>query len=190
MKTQAEVLRELISFLDKHQLPYLIGGSVASSALGVPRSTLDTDLLVKISAGAVLDLANDLGNEWYFDPEFALLAIKQQRAFNLIHIPSGYKFNVFPAHSAFHKSELQRAAIRQLGVPGDQISCMVATAEDMLLAKLRWYLDGGKTSERQWADIIGILKLNDLDLSYVSSWARELAVVELLESARQASAEN
>jgi hypothetical protein len=138
----------------------------------------------------VFDLAGELGSEWFFDPEFALRVIEQHRAFNPIHIPSGYKFDVFPAHNAFHQSELQRSTSRQLGVPRDQVSCEVATAEDILLAKLRWYLDGGKTSERQWADIRGILKLNDLDFSYVSSWAHELGVVDLLKPARHSSEES
>lgn len=191
MKTQAEVLEELIRCLAAVHTRYLIGGSVASSAVGVPRSTLDTDLLVEIQPARILELAAHLGGDWYIDPEFASRAVEQGRPFNLIHIPSGYKFDIFPAHNGFHRSELERATMRQLGIPGGTVGCFVATAEDMLLAKLLWYRDGGNVSERQWADIIGILKINrTLELLYLANWATELAVSNLLESAIRAATES
>ncbi len=191
MKTQAEVLRELIQCLAAVKARYLIGGSVASSAVGVPRSTLDADLLVEIQSTGILELAVNLGGDWYIDPEFASRAVEQGRAFNLIHIPSGYKFDIFPAHNAFHRSELKRATMRQLGLPGGTVGCLVATAEDVLLAKLLWYRDGGKVSERQWADITGILKINrTLELPYLATWAAELDVSNLLESAIRAATES
>jgi hypothetical protein len=62
---------------------------------------------------------------------------------------------------------------------------VVTTAEDILLAKLRWYADGGQVSDRQWSDIGGILIQNpDLDWDYVNSWAARLDVTDLLEKAR------
>ena len=63
----------------------------------------------------------------------------------------------------------------------------VATAEDTLLAKLEWYRIGGEVSERQWRDVLGILKVQAgrLDLAYLRRWAIELKVEDLLERAAQ-----
>jgi hypothetical protein len=42
---------------------------------------------------------------------------------------------------------------------------------------------GGEVSERQWRDVLGVLKTRagDLDLNYLWKWAGELHVGDLLE---------
>jgi hypothetical protein len=66
-----------------------------------------------------------------------------------------------------------------------QVEASVASAEDTLLAKLEWYRMGGEVSERQWRDVLGVLKVQagGLDLEYLRRWARELGVDDLLERA-------
>jgi hypothetical protein len=111
-------------------------------------------------------------------------ALQQRRAFNLIHIGSAQKYDVFPASTDFHESELERAKPTPLRIEGADL-CPVASAEDSLLAKLQWYRAGGEVSDRQWSDIGGIIIQNpNLDWDYVNSWAVRLHVTDLLERAR------
>ena len=189
MNSQAEVLRELIDSLTTAHIRYVIGGSVASSVIGFPRATLDTDLLVEIGREQVASLAKSLGVHWYLDTEFAGRALANRRAFNLIHLLSGYKFDLFPAYRPFHRAELDRAIVRRLRIGEVVVTCLLATGEDMILAKLHWYRDGGEASQRQWADVVGMLTVGgDFDSQYLKKWANELGVEDLLERAIRAAA--
>jgi len=177
-------LGRLVASLEQVGIPYFVGGSLASSAHGLARSTLDVDLVIQITQPQCLLLAGDLGKEWYADTELMRDALENGRAFNLVHLPTGYKFDIFPANTEFHRSQLTRAKNRR--VPGaESVTCKVATAEDILLAKLRWYRDGGEISDRQWSDIGGILEVNsNLDDTYLDHWAARLGVSDLLARAR------
>jgi hypothetical protein len=64
----------------------------------------------------------------------------------------------------------------------------VATVEDCVLAKLEWFRKGGEVSDRQWRDVLGMLKVQPtLDVSYLKRWARDLGVEDLLNRALQQS---
>jgi hypothetical protein len=178
-------LDSLIAALEGLGIRYLIGGSLASSARGVLRSTMDVDVLAAMRVEQAEPLAAVLGAAWYADPGDMRRAISAGRAFNVIHLLTGEKFDVFPASGEFHASELRRATEMPLDLAGRRTVCRVATAEDILLAKLQWYRQGGKVSERQWSDILGILAANaDLDLGYVDQWSARLNLGDLWERAR------
>jgi hypothetical protein len=180
----AETLSSLASALDRLGIAYVIGGSVASSVRGVVRATIDVDIVAAIAAPNAERFASALGREWYADPDQMRSAIAAKRAFNVIHIPLGNKVDIFPATEDFHLCQLERATWASLPFVEESAKYPVATAEDILLAKLRWYKDGGEVSERQWTDIQGILAVNpDLDFGYVRPWAARLGVTALLERA-------
>ncbi len=174
-------LSVLISALDRLGIPYLIGGSHASSAHGERRDTMDVDMVAALGIAQVNELAALLGPDWYADPGQMRDAIQRDRAFNLIFIPWAEKFDIFPASGEFQLSQLARATAENLEFAGATITCKVATAEDILLAKLRWYHDGGQVSEQQWRDIAGIIARNPaLDVRYLEKWAAHLGVSPLL----------
>ena len=88
-----------------------------------------------------------------------------------------------PRGEEFHLRQLDRATV--LPLAEDQVPCLVTTAEDILLAKLRWYADGGRISERQWNDICGLIAINaSMDWAYIEKWAVRLSVADLLAKAR------
>jgi hypothetical protein len=184
MDPLAQGLNELTAALKSLGIRFAVGGSLASSAHGVWRSTMDGDLVALIFPPQLRKLVQVLGPGWYCDLEMMEQALQQRRAFNLIHIGNALKYDVFPASTDFHESELERAKPTPLRIEGAEL-CPVASAEDSLLAKLQWYREGGEVSERQWNDIGGILIQNrNLDWEYVNLWAGRLRVSDLLAKAR------
>ncbi|MEO8595605.1 MAG: hypothetical protein ABI759_19965 [Candidatus Solibacter sp.] len=184
MDPLAQGLHELTAALTGLGIRYMVTGSVACCARGVIRGTLHGDLVALMFPAHLKMLCKALDSSWYADLEMMEAATQSSRAFNLIHIPSAMKFDVFPADTDFHDSELQRATMEQLPIEGS-LPCVVASAEDCLLSKLQWYRQGGEVSDRQWGDIGGILAQNpDLDWAYVNGWAARLGVTDLLAKAR------
>lgn|SRR5579884_1806158 len=166
-------LRLLLEMLDRLGIEYFVGGSVASASHGLARSTIDVDVIARIQPSHAEPLAAALGSDFYLDAEAAADSISRGRSFNIIHKPTAYKFDVFPAlDDAYHLGQFERARDRRL-----------ATAEDILLEKLLWYRAGGEVSERQWNDVRGIRDVQGerLDRGYLARWAEYLGVADLLD---------
>ncbi len=185
MKTPADAFRRVLEVLDRLEIPYLVGGSLASSAHGIPRTTLDVDLVADIRPEQVEEFAAELKGDFYADPQMMKDALQHRRSFNLIHYASSYKFDIFPVLADdYSQSQFRRRSFLETRSLGDEpIECAFATAEDTILNKLRWYRAGGETSERQWNDLRGILRVSGprLDLEYLHLWAPRLNVADLLE---------
>jgi hypothetical protein len=177
----ANAFKSVLLALRSLDVRYSVVGSVASSARGSFRATIDTDVVAEISPAQAAALPGILGPEWYADADQARASILAGRSFNVIHIRTGEKFDIFPACSDFHASELDRATDVVFHLPDGEVQAAVSSAEDILLAKLRWYADGGAVSEKQWNDIGGVIATNpNLDLSYLETWAARLSVTDLL----------
>lgn len=177
-------LSSLIAALRDLDIRFLIGGSVASSAHGVSRSTMDVDILAAVELRHLDALVDALGAQFYLDRIEMREAIEAHRSFNLIHQATSFKYDLFPARSAFEMSELDRARDLEFDFFGDRIRCPVASIEDILVAKLDWYKRGGCVSERQWNDIRGLVSAgNALDRAYAEKWASWLGVSDLLRRA-------
>jgi hypothetical protein len=186
LTTLGAALKDLLGALDRLEIPFLIGGSVASSSLGVQRATQDIDIVADLSAEQVADLCTELQG-FYIDAEDAREATRLGRAFNVIHLGGAYKFDIFPAAAnPFVLNEIRRRQHITCTLPGlEEIEFPVASAEDTILAKLVWYHKGGQTSERQWSDILGVVRIQAglLDRAYLQHWASELGVHDLLQRA-------
>ena len=177
----AAALGSLAGILDRMGVRYLVGGSLASSAWGLMRATADVDLVAQMLPAQAPELATALGAAWYADPAAIASALRDGRSFNLIHMTSGLKVDVFPPTREFHLEELGRATRETLRLPDGVVVCPVATAEDILLAKLVWFRMGAEASERQWQDIAGLAGVrSDLDTAYLHRWAGQLGVADLL----------
>ena len=112
-------------------------------------------------------------------------AIMHHGSFNLIHYETAFKADIFIRKPrAFDKMQLERRQRLVIAVDPEQ-SVYVASPEDTILVKLEWYRLGGEVSDRQWRDILGVLKTRtgELDLDYLKKWAVELKVNDLLERA-------
>jgi len=149
---------------------------------------MDADLVADIRLEQVLPLVSLLESEFYIDAHMIQDAIQQNRSFNLIHLETMFKVDVFILKQrAFDINQMQRRISQSLGDAADE-RAYFSTAEDIILAKLEWFHAGGETSERQWRDILGVLDIQSdrLDYEYLKNWAQKLGVQDLLQRALQA----
>ncbi len=162
-------------------IEFVIVGSVASSVAGEARTTQNVDILAVIQSEHVEALGSALAGHYYFDAESARKALIANRSFNVIALEGLLKFDFFPANDAFARSQQQRKRFLTVAYLSlDPVP--VATPEDTILAKLRWYNEGGRVSSHQWRDIEGIVRVQvgRLDWTYLRDWAASLNLEELL----------
>lgn len=183
-------LEPVAAALDDLGIRYRIGGSVASSAYGMPRSTLDVDLVAEVRREHAEALSVGLADEYYIDRASIVEAVASERFFNLIHFRTMVKIDVFVLEAAaYDRAAFERCQQRSVG-SGAPRTFPMATAEDTVLRKLLWYRAVDEVSERQWADVLGMLRVQGgaLDREYLDHWAAALALTELLSRARHDAA--
>jgi hypothetical protein len=180
-----QVTLMVTSILDEMEVPYVIGGSMASIVHGMLRTTMDVDIIAGLQPGQVEAFTAALREQFYLDEQTIRQAIARRSSFNLIHLETMFKVDIFlPQGRAFDQQQLARRLGEPVGAESDQ-KIWVLTAEDVVLAKLDWFRLGGEVSERQWRDILGVLKTQQtaLDLAYMWRWAEALQVADLLAQA-------
>jgi hypothetical protein len=169
--------------LERIGVPYAVGGSLASSLHGIMRSTLDVDILADMKFEHIQPLVTALSSEFYADDEMMRDAIEHHSSFNLIHYETAFKVDIFIRKTrAFDRMQLERRRSAIIATDPEQ-SVYVVSPEDIILAKLEWFRMGGEVSDRQWGDVMGVLKTRggDLDRDYLRKWGGELKVGDLLE---------
>ena len=180
-----EVTLKVTSVLEALNIPYLIGGSLASTLYGMVRTTQDSDIITQMRPEHIQSFVTALQDEFYIDEEMIASAIAHNSSFNIIHRETIFKVDLFvPPPRPFLQSQFGRAQ-RQTFTFATEVSAKFATPEDTILAKLEWYRLGGETSDQQWRDILGVVKTraDDLDLAYLRQWANTLGLTDLLERA-------
>lgn len=179
------VLMEVVSLLEQLKIPYLVGGSMASALHGVARSTLDADIVVEHQEDQAIELVKRLADRFYIDSDMVRAAIQNRSSFNLIHLETLFKVDIFISKDRpFDRMQFSRRIERVFAMNPEQIAYL-STAEDIILAKLERFRLGGEVSDSQWRDLLGVLKVQAarLDLGYLRHWAAEFRVDALLERA-------
>ena len=185
-----EVTLKVTDVLEKLGIPYLIGGSLASTLYGMVRTTQDSDVIAEMRLEHRQPFVAALQDEFYVDDEMIAESIQRNSSFNIIHRETMFKVDVFiPRPRPFLQSQLARAQKQTFSLDME-ISAYFASPEDTILSKLEWYRMGGEVSDRQWRDVLGVLKTRagELDLAYLKKWAIDLKVIDLLECALKESA--
>lgn len=173
------------SVFEELGLAYVVGGSIASSALGEIRSTQDVDFLVEAGPSDCRRLTESLGREFYVAESAVADALTRRSSFNVIDARTGLKADIFILPDRdLERQQLNRRRPELLGGPGER-PVFLSSAEDIILHKMYWYRLGREVSDRQWRDVLGVMKTQAerLDLEYLRRWAERQGLEDLLERA-------
>ena len=168
---------------EKLGILYFIGGSLASSAYGIPRATMDIDMISDLKSNQVKSFVEILSSKYAIDENMIMDAIKRRSSFNIIHMDTMLKIDIFISKNGPYELEtFKRRRQDTLNEEGESIQFYIVSPEDIILNKLMWFELGGGLSDRQWNDILGVLKVQKqlLDISYLEQWASKLNIKQLL----------
>jgi hypothetical protein len=181
-------LEPVVDGLEALRVAHYVGGSLASSAHGIPRSSIDADVIADLHREHVSPLASRLRDRYYLDEDRMRASVEARRSFNLIHLDTMFKIDVFVSKGRpFDREALRRARPEPLEDAVAARSFPVASPEDTVLAKLEWFRAGGEVSDRQWTDVVGVLRTRSqaIDHGYLKQWAVSLGLEDLLDRARR-----
>ena len=179
----------LLDLLREIGVRHYVGGSIASSAHGVARASIDADVVAELRPEHAGRLCSALGRDYYVPEARVRDGIARRASFNVIHLETMLKVDIFVSKDRpFDRRAMDRAGLSS-PERADERALPLASAEDTVLAKLEWFRRGGETSERQWTDVLGVLRAGgeSLDRRYLEEGARELAVSDLLVRALNAA---
>ncbi|MHB8637681.1 MAG: hypothetical protein ACYC96_14535 [Fimbriimonadaceae bacterium] len=185
--TVGEIVAEVTGRLEVLGIPYVVGGSLASSAWGQMRQTNDADIAILLASSQVEALVHAFGDPFSISRDELAEAFRGTadfRSAQLMHMDEAFKIDLFLLHAGeYEKSELTRG--RPVGV-GPGATARFAAPENVILAKLRCFVLGNQVSDRQWNDIVAVLEVQagKLDEPYLDRWAKHFGVADLLANAR------
>ena len=160
-----EVLAQLVTILNRHELPYMLVGSYSSNAYGIPRATKDADLVVGTLRETFDMIGSALGNDYQTDSqtEFELITGTVRRAIRFV--PLNFVLEIFQlSDDAFDQSRFNRRVKVHSSVLGESI--WLPTAEDVIVQKIRW----SRPQELLDAENVMAVQGDALDWSYISRW--------------------
>jgi hypothetical protein len=176
----AQELHQILVSLD---IPYYVGGGVASTIHGEPRSTRDLDLVIQIQQQQIDSLVRTLEEAGFYCPAGAVEELKfgRSKILNITHTQTIANADLYAMDSSpFAVSQMSRRQLLDVeGMP----NFWIASPEDTILQKLLW---GYRSqSEKQWRDVLGMLKLQNtnLDYNYLTEWATALGITDPLAQA-------
>lgn len=181
---------KVLRALERLKVRCYLCGSLASSVHGIPRLTNDADIVAELGPHHVGGLVRQLAGSFYVDEEAIAEAIRTQRSFNLIDEQEAVKVDVFCAGDDKYQEQAFGRTVRFALEEDDPFTEVpFASVEDTVVFKLHWFRLGGEVSERQWADVLGMLRLKRslMDLEYARRWSKHFHVEDLLERALEAA---
>lgn len=172
-----QTLHDVVAALNRAGVPYMVTGSFASSIHGEPRATQDLDVVIQPNPNSLSELLEAFPEDrYYLSHEAARQALADRGMFNIIEFATGWKIDLLICKDReFSRTEFERRQKKQVG---DQ-AVVLASPEDVVLAKLEWAKAGN--SNRQIEDAAAIVRTlgPDLDRRYITQWAASLGVAEL-----------
>lgn len=175
--------------LERSGIDYFLGGSLASSFQGEPRATNDIDFVIDLAEAQVGPLLAALGPDFDVDEEALRCAVRERGSWNVIHAPTVTKVDLF-LRRASPFDDVEFARRKRVEIRAGR-GLFIKSAEDTVVRKLLWYRSGGGVSDRQWRDVVQVLRQSRdvLDAAYLDEWAGRLGLAELLARARREAGE-
>jgi hypothetical protein len=184
-----DTAHRVVAILDDLHIPYALGGSLASSLVGEPRTTVDADIAIRVSADHEQELLERASALFYVPLESTREAIRAHTSFNLVDTAHGLKVDLFVlGDGILDRMQIERRV--PVAIPGFDRELWVTSPEDQVLRKLEWYRDGGSVSDRQWRDVIAILQVraDEIDHAYLTETARDVGLDRYLTDAIEQAA--
>src|SRR4051794_14976620 len=129
-----QVATRVVRALEVMDVPYLIGGSLASAHFGIPRSTRAVDLMADLRPEHVVPLVDALQEEFYIDADMIGEAIQRKSSFNVIHLETLYKVDTFlPAAHPWPSAELARRRVETIDTGAESVRLNFSSPEDTVL---------------------------------------------------------
>jgi len=181
----AEGIKRFVNALDGCAISYMIVGSFSSNLYGVVRSTQDLDLVVVLSDNALSQLRNALGPDYVIDSQTSF----ETATFSMRHVveikETGFTIEMFHLKDDEYDQERFRRRVQRTA---NDLSAFFATAEDVVVTKLKWFQQINRERDRDDVKhVIAVQKAN-LDWAYVESWCDKQGTRALLEEIRQSVA--
>jgi len=168
-----DFLIDIAEKLESVGISYMVVGSVAAGIWAAPRFTQDVDLVVKADSHQAAQLAGSFEDNFYVGDLVA--AAQRLDMANVIDPATGWKADfIWAKPSVWDELAFKRRVPIMLS--GKSIS--VTSAEDLVIAKLRWAR--ASESEMQLRDVSNILEVAEIDLPYLYHWVGELGLEQLL----------
>lgn len=155
---------------------------MASSFHGAARATMDVDVVCELTEEKIPMFVESFDRDFYISEPAVRDAVRRKSCFNLIHLPTSYKVDVFVSRGRpFDRESMGRATAERLGETRT-VAVPIATAEDAIISKLEWYRLTNETSERQWDDVSRLVRLlgDAADFEYLKWAAESVEVADLL----------
>ncbi len=181
MTTTPELLAlgDLCARIEAAGIGYMLTGSLAMAYYARPRMTRDIDVVIELAAEAVGVLKTALGADYHVDADAIADALREQRPWNTIHLPTVVKIDLIPRKQGeYRRTEFERR--RRVDFAG--VELWIVSREDLILSKLDWARDS--RSELQLRDVRHLLE-GPLDQEYLQRWAAHLGVERLLEEVQR-----
>jgi hypothetical protein len=179
--TADEAVVAVLDALAAAEVPYMIVGSLASNFHGIPRSTRDADVVIDLVPGALRRLVDALPPALSLDLQGSFEPVTATTRYLIALTGSPFVCELFVRSDDAHDRERFVRRQRVLALGRD---AFVATAEDMIVTKLRWARDAGRLKDRE--DIRNILAIrgSELDWPYLERWTSEHGTGDLLAEIR------
>lgn len=176
MLEEIKVLKDVCERLNKANILYMLSGSVAMNYYAEPRMTRDIDIVIVLNKANVEKFTSIFAPNFYVDEEMVRTEISRSGMFNILHNESIIKVDfILKKDGEFNCAEFERR--RQVEIEG--VKVWIVSPEDLVISKLNWAKDS--LSEMQFRDVKTILNtVENLDMKYVSRWAKMLGVSDLL----------
>lgn len=172
----------VIDALESAGIPYMVVGSFSSNLYGVPRSTQDADIVVQADSAGIARLRDRLGQVLRWEPQTSFETVTATMR-QVLEVPeSGFKVELFLLSNDPHDQE--RFA-RRTRVPMLGREVCAASAEDVVITKLRWSRQGRRGKDVEDVRAVVAVSGHRLDWNYIYNWCDQHSTRALLDEIRR-----